>query len=526
MVTSDFPNGVTSFGVPQLGGGEIPANGGNYFWVDSGASGQGDGTYEAPYTTLDYAVGQCTANNGDVIIVKAGHAESLTADSAVDIDIAGITVIGLGTGDDRPTFTFTTAVAADFKLAADNVTIKNLLFKAGIDALTGPIEVSADDCAIINCEYQDDATNNYETTDVLVTTSTPLRLLVDGFKYVLDGGAGGTQNQSVIQLNGADNAIIRNCWLVADSGTGVIEDATTSDQILIENCTIENSEASPTPAITATATTTGSVVRCNLRIASGTTYVTATTDLQYFETFGTGTDNTAGEKVGTILAGDLEGLIGSTNSTTTDSLHGKLGTDTELADNSIFDLLGGSGFASYPAAAAPANAVSIAEVIRAIYDRQLGDGTDAGANSILGTRVTKTGVVSAADDLFTVSGACMVKAMYGIVSTLVAGGTAPEILVNVKDAGNTPISASTVITDDAVGTVYWVMGDPGATFNGGDAPVVGFAGNNGQPNSGFLVNDITIESTPGGTLAATAGAIDWVIFYIPLEDSASITAAA
>ena len=523
---TNYPNGhkygATIRNVPITSG-----HSGDVFWVDSGVGGDGNkGTWDNPWATLDYAVGRCTANNGDIIYVKAGHAETLTADSAVDIDVAGVTVIGLGTGADRPTFTFTTAVTADFKLAANNVTIQNLLFVAGIDALTGPIEVSADDCAIIDCEYRDDDTNNYETTDVIVTASTPLRMMIDGFKYIHDGGSGGTQNQSVIQLNGADKAIIRNCWIVADSATGVIEDATTSDQILIENCIIESTEASPTVAILLTATTTGTISNTYLRVASGTTYLTATNDMQIFESFGTGTDATTGEKVGSILSGDIEGLIGGTNDATTDSLHGKIGTDTEMADNSLFDLLGGSGFASYPAAAAPANAVSIAEVIRAIYDRQLGDGTDAGANSVLGTRVTKTGVVSAADDLFTVSGACMVKAMYGIVSTLVAGGTAPEILVNVKDGSNTPISASTVITDDAVGTMYWVMGDPNVAFNGGDAPTIGFAGNGSADGSGFLVNDITIESTPGGTLAATAGAVDWVIFYVPLEDSASITAAA
>ena len=309
MAVTNYPNGVSSFGIPQLGSGDIPT-GTEYWFVDSNNGSDGyEGSWDAPFATLDYAVGKCTANVASVIVLKPNHAETLIADSGVDIDVAGVQVIGLGAGDDRPTFTFTTAVTADFKLAANNVSIKNLVFVAGIDALTGPIEVSADDCAIINCEYRDDDTNNYETTDVLVTASTPLRLLIDGFKFVHDGGSGGTQNQSVIQLNGADKAVIRNCWLVADSGTGVIEDATTSDQILIENCTIENSESSPTPAITATATTTGSVRHSSLRVASGTTYVTATTDLQYFETFGTGTDNTAGEKVGTILSGDIEGKV-------------------------------------------------------------------------------------------------------------------------------------------------------------------------------------------------------------------------
>lgn len=306
---SNYPNGwangVTVKNMPVL---NTYSN--NVFWVCSTTGSDSyKGTFRRPFATLDYAVGRCTANRGDVIMVKANHAESITADSGVDIDVAGVSVIGLGAGEDRPTFTFTTAATADFKLAANNVTVRNLLFKAGIDALTGPIEISADDCHLIDCEYRDDDTSNYETVDVVVTASTPLRMVIDGFVFHHDGGSGGTQNQSVIQLNGADHAVIRNCWLVADSGTGVIEDATTSDCILIDNCRIESSNATPKPGIAATATTTGTVSNTYIRIASGSTYVTANTDLQYFECYGTGTDATAGEKIGTIIAGDLEAKI-------------------------------------------------------------------------------------------------------------------------------------------------------------------------------------------------------------------------
>lgn len=40
----------------------------------------------------------------------------------------------------------------------------------------------------------------------------------------------------------------------------------------------------------------------------------------------------------------LDALVGAIDATTTDSLHGKLGTDTELADYSLYDLLGGNAF--------------------------------------------------------------------------------------------------------------------------------------------------------------------------------------
>lgn len=544
---SNFPNGfsqgVTIRGMPILN-----TYAGNVWWVDSGAGSDGnDGTVTRPFATLDYAVGKCTANNGDLIVLKPGHSESVIADSGVDIDVAGVSVVGLGTGADRPTFTFTTAVTADFKLAANNVTVENILFKAGIDALTGPIEVSADDCAIINCEYQDDDTNNYETVDVIVTASTPLRMLIDGFKFVHDGGSGGTQNQSVIQLNGADKAVIRNCWIVADSGTGVIEDATVSDQILIEKCVVENTNTSPVVAILLQATTTGTIQHTMLRVASGTTYLTATNDMSLFESFGTGTDATTGEKVGTILSGDIEGKIDTidgyfdvptadvtTNTTMRDVVGNKTdaaaagdvsGTETLMAyvKQAVSELSGSAGIPTFPAGAAPANAVSIAEVIRAIYNAVSADGS-AGATTVqpgIGRRVTKvTDMTADPDDLFTVTGKCLVTLMVGEVTSVIA--TTTSISLNTS-TNSQVIAASTQITTDAAGTLYIVSGDPDDTLNGGTTPGVDAALLTTGVHCPFLINDDAIyqNADAGGT-----GTIQWDLYYIPLEDSASIASSA
>jgi hypothetical protein len=43
MGTTNFPGGVTSFGVPVLGGGyAVPATTGNYFFVDSNTGSNGN----------------------------------------------------------------------------------------------------------------------------------------------------------------------------------------------------------------------------------------------------------------------------------------------------------------------------------------------------------------------------------------------------------------------------------------------------------------------------------------------------
>lgn len=215
---------------------------GSVFWVDSGnsngadAAGYGNNP-DYPFLTLDYAVGQCAANNGDVIYVMPGHAENLGADSAVDIDVAGITVIGLGKGAARPTFT-ATAIAGDFKLAAASTVIKNLLFLGGIDATTGIIEVSAADCQVLDCEYRD---VTGQATDILITTADADRLLVDTFKVIGAAAAGGN---SAIALVGADDCEIRNCYLYGNFAVGAIDCRTTkSERINVHDCKIwtENS---------------------------------------------------------------------------------------------------------------------------------------------------------------------------------------------------------------------------------------------------------------------------------------------
>lgn len=200
---------------------------GTIFYVDSGASGAADGAGagrkpDAPFATLDFAIGKCAASNGDTIFVMPGHAETLTADSGVDIDVAGITVIGLGEGAARPTFTLNTAVAADFKIAAASTVIKNLLFLGGIDALTGPIEVSAADCQIIDCEYRD---STGQATDTIVTTADADRLLIDG--YVHRGAAAAGAN-SAIALIGMDDCTIRNVDIYGNFAVGAIDVRTTA----------------------------------------------------------------------------------------------------------------------------------------------------------------------------------------------------------------------------------------------------------------------------------------------------------
>jgi hypothetical protein len=277
---------------------------GNVWYVDSGNTTDGADlaaygkSPDTPFLTIDYAVGQATASNGDIIYVMPGHTETVTADSGIDVDQVGLTIIGLGRGTDRPTITFTTSTAADFKLAAANCRAENLLFVAGVDALTGPIEISAAYCELVDCEFQDGATGTIDTVDVIMITAAGDSCLIDGFVCI------GTTDAGQSQINCADGAKdlrIMNCYLTGDMAVGNIELANTTDLIRIgPNNLCINTNATDT-CIDVVATASGSIFDNYLEIATNgqDTAITADNDLSLYENYFVNLDGETGGIVGT-----------------------------------------------------------------------------------------------------------------------------------------------------------------------------------------------------------------------------------
>ena len=89
---TNFPSGVKSRGVPVEGLGGIGSpllTTGSVFHVDSGADAASNSNAatnpKQPAATLDGAIGKCTANNGDVILVAPGHSETISAAAAISL---------------------------------------------------------------------------------------------------------------------------------------------------------------------------------------------------------------------------------------------------------------------------------------------------------------------------------------------------------------------------------------------------------------------------------------------------------
>src|SRR5438128_1210094 len=74
---------------------------GNVFFVQSTHSNAGDSaghgqSPDAPFATINYAVSQCTANQGDLVVVLPGHVETVIAAAGTNLNVAGVTVLGIG----------------------------------------------------------------------------------------------------------------------------------------------------------------------------------------------------------------------------------------------------------------------------------------------------------------------------------------------------------------------------------------------------------------------------------------------
>lgn len=203
---------------------------GNVYFVDSGHPNRsnevGQGHHgrspDSPFSTIDYAVGQCTASNGDIIYVMPGHVETVTAAAGLDLDVAGITLIGIGRGASRPTINFTTATTADMDVDAADITMVNFLFTGGFDALVAPVDVNAADFAMIDCEYRD---VTGQCTDFLLTDNAADRLMINGFTYEGAAAAGTNAGFAIV---GSDDCTICNLVMDGNFAVGGIDIRTTA----------------------------------------------------------------------------------------------------------------------------------------------------------------------------------------------------------------------------------------------------------------------------------------------------------
>lgn len=138
---------------------------GNVFFVDSSKANaaprrfrdKSGRTPESAMPTLADAISKATANNDDVIFVMPNHTENSPSENGINVNKAGLSIVGVTQNGLRPSITIGTAsvTASSVTVTAADVTIANLDFVAAIDSLAAPFTVptAADRLKIFGCRF-------------------------------------------------------------------------------------------------------------------------------------------------------------------------------------------------------------------------------------------------------------------------------------------------------------------------------------------------------------------------------------
>lgn len=251
----------------------------NFYFVDSGATnaqnandGEHGNSWDRPFATANYAVSRCTASQGDIVLLAPGHAETIqdtgtasgTTTDEFCIDKAGITILGLGRGSLRPTFTLSGATDAAITIlaGATNVTIKNLLIVSDLADVAAGITISAtsDGALIEDCEFRDGSAVKELIIGISLAAAADDVTIKNCRFYTTDAGS---STASAIKLVGAAarceivNNVFRGDW-----NTATIDGVTAAGtDILIADNVINQLDAAAGLTISLHASTTGAVVR-------------------------------------------------------------------------------------------------------------------------------------------------------------------------------------------------------------------------------------------------------------------------
>lgn len=138
-----FANGLVVQGMPILN--TYP---GRVFWVDSvNGSDNNRGTFARPFASIKGALAimatpwQMPVPN-DVLMVKAGHMETISTTTAFRVAQKGVQIIGLGVGTSRPTLTLDTATTSTLNILSSDITLQNFLIVGNFASIAAALTLA------------------------------------------------------------------------------------------------------------------------------------------------------------------------------------------------------------------------------------------------------------------------------------------------------------------------------------------------------------------------------------------------
>jgi len=228
-------------------------NPGKTFWVNSttviakdgvGGVSTAPGSYQRPVATINQALDLCTASRGDIIYVMPGYTETITAAAGgFNLDVAGVAVVGLGSGSLKPTLTYTTAAGADSNISASNTSLTNFRFVSGIANMTNCLDVTGADVTIDSCEFMCSAAATGMLTSI-TSSNLAFGLTVKNCVFNNESSIAGLSVTDVavqaISFDGDNTTIIDNFITGSYSVTGILNVTTAAEGALIGRNKIHN----------------------------------------------------------------------------------------------------------------------------------------------------------------------------------------------------------------------------------------------------------------------------------------------
>lgn len=220
-------------GAARIGARPVPNK---VFYVDSfvantnaNVSGQ---SWADAYSTIAYAISQCTASRGDIIYVAPRHVETISTAGGIDVSIAGVSIIGMGNGTNRPTISVGTITTATFKVSAANVYISNLRFKAvTAQLLVKMLDVAAGNFTCEDCWFQGASTATF-----LVQNFVHLNTTFDDFVFrrcqffqgTDPAAANAAANTGVFYIVDSENILLEDIEAYGFFETAIVHNKTTA----------------------------------------------------------------------------------------------------------------------------------------------------------------------------------------------------------------------------------------------------------------------------------------------------------
>lgn len=273
MSLTEYPNGVTSFGVPVVPEGIPFGKDSKVFFVDpSGGADGSDGSIKRPLKTLATALSKARANKNDVVfLIAKGNSSSVTTDyQSVALDwnkdlvhLVGINVEGMiGQRSRIAQLSTVKDIENLFTVSANGCVIANIGVYHGVasSTATSPVAMtlSGDRNRLINCQFSGngDTGGSMDNAGARSFVLSGEENMIEDCYIGLDTVIRGTQAAEIALSGTPTRNIFKNCIVSSyTSSTGFlpVTVAATMDRFtMFDNCKFicsENITSAATPAV-------------------------------------------------------------------------------------------------------------------------------------------------------------------------------------------------------------------------------------------------------------------------------------